>query len=195
MTSISALKVSFVLLHKLSEQGIPCSVTHLQGLLYLLQARYLVEEGQPLFSDAIVKQAQGPGIPTVQTYFSREHGAISVKRAGLLIRKPQEEETPNYLGCYCVEGYQEDWLSAKDVAFIESFIRKVGDEKESRLKKRLQRQTIWQNDRRNIQQAHQAISYDWTEITAHFLAYPKEQIWKREPEQQAIGGFMRILFG
>lgn len=191
----SALKVSFVLLHKLSEREIPCSVNHLQGLLYVLQARYLVEESRPLFADAIYKQAHGPGIPSVRTYFSREHGAISVKRSDLLIRKPQEDEAPNYLGCYNVEGYREDWLSAREVAFIETFVQKVGGEKENRLKKRLQKQMLWRKDKAGILQSHQPISYDRAEIKAHFLAHPNEQIWKKDPERQARSGFMRILFG
>ena len=191
----SALKVSFVLLHKLSERGIPCSVNHLQGLLYVLQARYLLEEDRPLFADAIYKQAHGPGIPSVRTYFSKEHGAISVKRSDLLIRKPNTGETPNYLGCYCVESYQESWLTAREVAFIEAFAQTVGGEKESRLKKLLQKQRPWRKDKAGILQTHQPIAYDQAEIKAHFLDYPAEQIWKKEQEQQTRGGFRRILFG
>lgn len=150
----------------------------LQKILYFLQAEYLSEYGKRLFDEYMEKWKYGPVTPSVYHEY-KIFGAKDIQESDIkvIVRLPREDETPNLLGTYIKEDYDDSMIDEEDRERIDSMLRSIGNTNPFDLVDETHRHSIWRDYSEKIMGGIQGIIYKDEEIINYFKSHEEDKKW------------------
>lgn len=150
----------------------------LQKILYFLQAEYLSENGKRLFDEHMEKWKYGPVTPSVYHEY-KIFGAKDIKKSDIkvIVRLPREGETPNLLGTYIKEDYDDSMINEEDREIIDSMLHTIGNAKPFDLVEETHKHSIWRDYSDRIMAGIQGMVYSDEEIANYFNSHQEDRKW------------------
>lgn len=170
-----ALDIANYIIKKSVANQKPLSNLKLQKILYYLQARFLVETGQPLFADSIEKWKYGPVIESVYHEFKIYGSGVIDKVASNLI---VERDSENNITDIRIETFNENTIDHDDKKIILETINALTNYGAFQLVNRTHEQTIWK-DYEDLIMMGLGGTYNNEELINYFINNPEEQLWKK----------------
>ncbi|MED4885459.1 Panacea domain-containing protein [Bacillus smithii] len=177
MNPYAAIDVANYIVKKSMDDNKPISNLKLQKILYYLQARFLVEDGRPLFSDKIEKWKYGPVTPSTYHEFKRfGSGAINSIADQLVVDKDDQGKIINVR----IKKFDENEIDKADRQKIDDTFQKLRKYGAFDLVEMTHEQTLWSNFKDDILNNKPVDPYKNEEIKSFFEKNPEEQIWKNK---------------
>lgn len=172
----NAIDVANYLIKKSIDEGKYISNIKLQKLLYYLQARFLVEKGQPLFNNTIEKWYYGPVVPDVyHEYKSYGSGVIKDISKRMVLDKDENGKVNKI----SVVQYDDSSINDEDKQTIDETFESLSQFGAFQLVDLTHNQPLWYNHRNNIVHRNYVAPYDNDEILNYFSRNEEEQIWRK----------------
>jgi uncharacterized phage-associated protein len=172
-----AVDIANYVIKKAIDSKKPVSNLKLQKILYYLQARFLVDTGNPLFNDDIKKWKYGPVVESVYHEF-KNNGSSPI--TNVLSQIYVEYDNEGKISDIQIKQFDENDISAEDRRVIDQTIEVLNDYGAFELVDKTHRQPIWQDYEYAILNFPQSVGpYTNNEIKEFFENHEEEQIWKR----------------
>lgn len=170
---IMALFVANYIIEHSNKMEYPINNLKLQKLLYFINARSLVETGNPIFEEKMKKWKYGPVVPNVYHEY-KQYGAFNIANQDILETFFRfDNDTVEILE------YSADLLSDEEKQLIETTVDALADYGAFNLVDITHKHDLWKCDENRILEGEQGISYNNEEVIDYFESHPEEQIWYR----------------
>jgi len=173
----AAMDIANYIVKKSIELKRPISNLRLQKLLYYIQARFLVETGEPLFCDEIGKWKYGPVIPSVYHEFKKYgSGTIDSISEQLLVERNKNGDIVDI----SVKHFNEDDIDLKVRGKIEETVNSLSKYGTFDLVHKTHEQSLWKQYEHAIINNSFVEPYTDEEIKQYFSDHPEERIWENK---------------
>lgn len=153
----------------------PLSNLKLQKILYYLQARFLVETGEPIFNDNMEKWKYGPVIPSVYHEF-KLFGSAAIEKVSNTLRVVRDDS--NNVTDIRFEEFNENCIETDDKLIISQTVNSLSDFGAFELVELTHEHSIWKDFELDISLNNPVDPYGNKELKDFFTNNTKEQLWK-----------------
>lgn len=173
-----ALFVANYIIEYSNKKGYSINNLRLQKLLYFINARSLVETGNPIFKESMQKWKYGPVVPEVYHEY-KQYGAFEILDSNIVKEKvdlifgESEDDFPDIR----IEQYDPAKINPGNKRMIELTVDRLNEFDAFDLVDITHQHPMWANDEEKIMGGEKGLSYDNNEIKSYFDDHEESQIW------------------